>query len=225
MGEQQEAQDAAEAFEQLRDEVAALRAAIDDLPKKIRGKAQDYSQTLAAIVYLLKKIESHPAMQLTPERFNSQAKEAAMAIRRVIEPDLQHVVAAVDHSSREVARFAGDLRSREAQRNAVVYAVAGGFGAGVVLWAILAGPIARMLPQAWQVPEKMAAATLHLDRWAAGSRIMQSADPRSWKTVTAGAQLWRDNQSALDACMRAADRVKKPQTCRVIVGGPSATGP
>ncbi|MGA0608557.1 DUF6118 family protein [Phenylobacterium sp. VNQ135] len=191
----------------------------------MRGKAPDYSETLAAIVYGLKKLESHPAMQLTPERFNSQAKAAAEALRRVIEPDLRHAVAAVDHASREIARFAGDLRTREAQRNAFVYAGAGGLIIGMVLWAMLAGPIARLLPDSWQVPEKMAAATLHLDRWAAGSRIMRSADPGSWKTVTAGAQLWRDNQSALDACMRAADRVKKPQTCRVIVGGPSATRP
>ena len=225
MEDQQEPRDAAEAFEQLRREVTELGVQIERLPTRMRGKAPDYSETLAAIVYGLKKMESHPAMQVTPERFNSQAKEAAEALRRVIEPDLRHAVAAVDHASREVARFAGELRSRKAQRNAVVYAGAGGLVGGMVLCAILAGPLARLLPESWHVPEKMAAATLHLDRWAAGSRIMQSADPRSWKTVTAGAKLWRDNQSALDACMRAADRVKKPQTCRVIVGGPSATGP
>lgn len=225
MGEQKEAQDAAEAFEQLRDEVAALRTAIDDLPKKVRGKAQDYSQTLAVIVYALKKIESHPAMQLTPERFNSQAKDAAMAIRRAIEPDLQHAVAAVDYASREVARFAGDLRSREAQRNAVVYAAAGGLGVGVVLWAILAGPIARLLPQDWQVPEKMAAATLHLDRWAAGSRLMRSADAGSWNTIMISSQLWRDNRPALEACLKAAERLQRAQPCRVTVVGPRGPKP
>ena len=221
MGDEQEPQDAAEAFEQLRNEVTELRAAIEQLPKKIRGKAPDYSQTLAAIIYGLKKIESHPAMQLTPERFGSQAKDAAMAIRRAIEPDLQHAVAAVDHASREVARFAGDLRSREAQRQAVAYAAAGGLAAGVLLWAILAGPIARALPQGWQVPEKMAAATIHMDRWAAGSRLMQSADPDSWKTVIASSQLWRDNRPALEACLKAAEKLQKPETCKVVISAPA----
>lgn len=218
MEDQQEPQDAAAAFEQLRREVEELGVAIERLPTRMRGKAPDYSETLAAILYGLKKMESHPAMQLTPERFNSQAKEAAEALRRVIEPDLRHAVAAVDHASRDVARFAGELRSREAQRNAVVYAAAGGLVAGVVLWAMLAGPIARVLPQSWQVPERMAAATLHLDRWAAGSRLMQSADPASWKTVVAGAQLWRENEPALEGCVKSAAKLQKAETCKVVVG-------
>lgn len=225
MGDQQEPQDAAEAFEQLRREVAELGVQIERLPTRMRGKAPDYSETLAAIVYGLKKMESHPAMQLTPERFNSQAKEAAEALRRVIEPDLRHAVAAVDHASRDVARFAGELRSREAQRNAVVYAGAGGLVIGMVAWAILAGPFVRLLPQSWQVPEKMAAATLHLDRWAAGSRLMQSADPASWKTVVAGAQLWRDNRPTLETCLKTAEKMQRAETCKVVVGGGSDKKP
>lgn len=195
------------------------------LPTRMRGKAPDYSETLAAILYGLKKMESHPAMQLTPERFNSQAKEAAEALRRVIEPDLRHAVAAVDHASRDVARFAGELRSREAQRKAVLYAGAGGFVVGVVLWAIVAGPLARLLPQSWQIPEKMAAATLHLDRWEAGSRLMQSADPPSWKTVLAGAQLWRDNRPALEGCLKAAEKMQKAETCKVVVAATNGPKP
>ncbi|MGA0606634.1 DUF6118 family protein [Phenylobacterium sp. VNQ135] len=221
MGDQQEPQDAAEAFEQLRREVAELGVQIERLPTRMRGKAPDFSETFAAIIGGIRKIETHPALQLTPERFNSQAKEAAEALRRVIEPDLRHAVAAVDHASRDVARFAGELRSREAQRNAVVYAGAGGLVAGAVLWGILAGPLARLLPQSWQVPEKMAAATLHLDRWEAGSRLMQSADPASWKTVVSGAQLWRDNRPALEGCLKAAEKMQKAETCKVVVAGGS----
>jgi hypothetical protein len=125
----------------------------------------------------------------------------------------------VDHASREVARFAGDLRSRAAQRNAIVCAGAGGLVAGMVLWAMLAGPLVRLLPQSWQVPEKMAAATLHLDRWAAGSRLMQSADPASWKAVVTGAQLWRDNRSSLETCLKAAEKAQKAEPCKVVVRG------
>ena len=54
---------------------------------------------------------------------------------------------------------------------------------------------------------------------------MESADPASWKTVVAGAQLWRDNRPALEACLKAAERQKKAQTCRVSVGGTNGPKP
>jgi hypothetical protein len=95
----------------------------------------------------------------------------------------------------------------------------------MVLSAILAGPLARLLPQSWQLPEKMAAATLNLDRWEAGSRLMQSADPTSWKTVVAGAQLWRDNRAALETCFKAAEKMQKAETCKVVVEGASDKKP
>ncbi|WP_394762187.1 DUF6118 family protein [Phenylobacterium sp.] len=77
-------------------------------------------------------------------------------------------------------RFAGELRALDAQRRALLYAVAGGLIAGVVLYAGLAGPIARALPASWRVPERMAAATLGQDRWDAGARLMQDASPQGW---------------------------------------------
>lgn len=67
------------------------------------------------------------------------------------------------------------------------------------------------------LPE-LSGATLRMDRWAAGSRLMQSADPGNWKTVIAASQLWRGNQKALEACLKAADRFQKPQACKVTVG-------
>ena len=63
----------------------------------------------------------------------------------------------------------------------------------------------------------MAAATLHLDRWTAGSHLMQSADPTSWEVVAAGAQLWRDNRATLEACLKTAERAKKAETCKVVI--------
>ena len=53
MEDQPEPRDAAEAFEQLRREVEELGVAIERLPTRMRGKAPDYSETLAAIVYCL----------------------------------------------------------------------------------------------------------------------------------------------------------------------------
>jgi|GEM_PF-5328078 len=54
---------------------------------------------------------------------------------------------------------------------------------------------------------------------------MQSADPGSWKTVVAGAQLWRDNRPTLEACLKAAEKMQKAETCKVVVGGASDKKP
>lgn len=45
----------------------------------------------------------------------------------------------------------------------------GGVIVGMALWAALAGPIARAMPDGWQWPERMAARTLDLPMWQAGN--------------------------------------------------------
>jgi hypothetical protein len=82
---------------------------------------------------------------------------------------------------------------------------------------VLSGPAARALPASWSVPERMAAATLRLDRWKAGARLMQNANPQGWAQVAEGAKLERENRPALEDCGRAATRTGKAQRCMVIL--------
>jgi hypothetical protein len=63
----------------------------------------------------------------------------------------------------------------------------------------------------------MAAATLNLDRWDAGARLMQSDNPQGWAQVAEGARLERENRPALEECWRAATRAGKAQRCNVMV--------
>lgn len=219
MTDQEEQDDlAADAFDDLRDEVAALRAVIEQLPKRFRvAKGPDYSPTLSAMHQTLERIERHPALLVTPQRYGAELLSSIEATRREFASDWQSAVRSVQETSNSLVRYAGRLRTREDQRKAVIYAAAGGLGAGVVLWAIVGGPIARAFPVSWRAPERMAAATLNLDRWAAGSRLMQSADPRAWGNLTAASRLWRDNQKVLEACLRAAEKAQKAQSCKVVV--------
>ncbi len=89
--------------------------------------------------------------------------------------------------------------------------------AGVLLWVSLSGPIARTLPASWNLPEKMAAATLRLDRWEGGMRLMQSASPESWARVAEASKLERENRGALETCAEVAARKGKRQSCVVMV--------
>ncbi len=81
--------------------------------------------------------------------------------------------------------------------------------AGALIWVLVSGPIARALPARWHVPEKLAAATLRLDRGEAGVRLMQSADPQRWARVVEGSELERENHAALDDCRKMAVRTER----------------
>ena len=142
---------AAEAFEALRAEVAQLRTALEGLPTT----APDYSPTLAAIAQSLAAMEAHPALRLTPQDLASQVRQASEAAQQQGRRELANAVQRVD---------------------------AAGAGAvfGAVVWVCFSGPIARALPAGWSVPEKMAAATLNVDRWDAGALLMQSDNPQGW---------------------------------------------
>jgi hypothetical protein len=90
--------------------------------------------------------------------------------------------------------------------------------AGMVVWVCFSGPIARALPAGWHVPERMAAATLRLDRWEAGGRLMESASPAGRAQILIGSMLDQGNQAALLDCRAAARRLGKAQRCVVNVG-------
>ena len=78
-------------------------------------------------------------------------------------------------------------------------------------------PIARALPAGWSVPERMAAATLRLDRWEAGARLMQSANPQGWARVSEASELVQANRAALGDCRKAAVRDGKAQRCTLVL--------
>ena len=208
---------AAEAFEALRAEVAQFRTALEGL----LTTAPDYSPTLAAIARSLAAMEAHPALRLTPQDLASQVRQASEAAQQQGRRELANAVQRVDAAGADLERLAERQRTgREQVRQVAVMAGAGAvFGA--VVWVCFSGPIARALPAGWSVPERMAAATLNLDRWDAGARLMQSDNPQGWAQVAVGAKLERENRPALEDCWRAATRTGKAQRCAVTVASGS----
>ena len=204
---------AAEAFEALRAEVAQLRAVLEGLPTT----APDYSPTLAAIAQSLAAIEAHPALRLTPQDLASQVRQASEAAQQQGRRELSNAVQRVDAAGADLERLAERQRTGRDQVRQVAIMTAVGAVAGVIVWVCFSGPIARALPAGWSVPERMAAATLNLDRWDAGARLMQSDNPQGWAQVAVGAKLERENRPALEDCWRAVTRTRKAQRCIVTV--------
>jgi hypothetical protein len=209
---------AAEAFEALQAEVRRVREVVEGLPAALEPiDTKDYAPTLGAIAKSLAAIEQHPALRLTPEAFVAQLRQVRETAQEQGRRELTGAAQRLDAASAAMERLvAGERGARQQDKWLAITGAVAAVG-GVLLWVALSGPIARAMPAAWHVPETMAAATLHLDRWNAGARLMASADPRTWAEITSSVELVRKNQTALDVCRRAAARTGKPQRCVMVV--------
>lgn len=218
MADDEEIRDAAaDAFEDLRDEVAELRATIAEFPNRVRVRTPDYTPSLAAIQKTLEKIEGHPALRLTPQAYDQDVRVATEGIRRQIEPQLLNATNSVQRAAAEVTRFAGDLRHRREQLKALIYAAAAGFITGAIAWGVSAAPLARALPSGWRVPERVAVAVLGTNGWDAGWRLMQRADPTGARDLNLASQVWAANRQTFEVCLRRAAQQREPQPCKVTV--------
>jgi hypothetical protein len=172
---------AAEAFDALRAEVTQLRAGVEGLSAAIQGQASvDYAPTLGAIAKSLAAIEAHPALQIAPESFAYRVREATELSTQQGRRELGSAVQRVVTAGADLERLAAGWRTGREQVRQVAIMTAVGAVAGIIMWVCFSGPVARALPATWRVPERMAAATLRMDRWAAGGRLMESADPAGW---------------------------------------------
>lgn len=211
--------EAAAAFEALRREFYELRRFV----VLSEGQRPDYAPTLGAVAASLAKIEAHPALQLTPQAHAQQLRAVQEAAQRQGEQALTSATSRVSNVAGELARTLDQARRADRQNWRLVQVGGGALALGAVLWAVLSGPVARALPASWAVPEKMAAATLALDRWHAGERIMQSGSPASWRDVVDATELAKANAPALAACKALAARTGKPQHCVVRIEAPPKT--
>jgi hypothetical protein len=220
MSEDEPQDAAAEAFEALRAEVAHLRTVLEGLPTT----APDYALTLAAIAQSLTAMEAHPALQLTPDAIASQVRQASEAAQQQGRRELANAVQRVDAAGADLERLAERQRTGREQVRQVAIMTAVGAVVGVIAWVCFSGPIARTLPAGWSVPERMAAATLRLDRSDAGARLMQNANPALWNEFMSADQLWRTNSQPLQACARVAEKKGLVQRCLVAVAPPPSPG-
>ena len=222
-----EQDDPAEAFERLRGEVALLRRAVEGLTaaREIID-IPDYEPTLARTEKVLgvlaqqaDAIRRSPAMALTPEtmgnRVNASVRDAVNAVRI----EAQASKSALDGAVLDLRRLAGSVRHAGEQTRMLWLVGGGGLFVGLLLYAMSAGPVARMMPASWHWPERMAARVLGKDAaWDAGRHLMVSASPQSWNDVTAAFTLVNDNRKAIEGCRKAAAKAEKAVRCTIEIG-------
>lgn len=185
MTEDVEQNGAAQAFGELRAEVALMRRGVEGLSAE-RASAPDYGPTLQDLVTrqdnvaeILRRILANPMIKMTPAQFGVEMSQATEHLRTA---DRQAVVQAGAELQRATGRLDHlALRNRASgeQRRLTIYAGLAGAAAGMLLWSILPGLVARALPESWHVPEWMAARTMAMDGASAGQRLYMIARQRA----------------------------------------------
>lgn len=158
----------AQAFEELRGEVSLARRAVEGLTVA-RERVPDYSETLGAMadslsvaLARLERIERSPSLRLAPDVMAMELIKASAAAR--VE-DARLIHEARDALSRSIGRLDGIVERGQAADQQVrqrLRSAACGALAGMLLWSVLPGEVARALPASWHVPEWMADRALGL---------------------------------------------------------------
>lgn len=217
---------AAEAFARLEGELALMRRAVQHLAaERADIVIPDYGPTLTdmakrmgAISENLKSMAGHPAMQMTPDSIGNRIAAAAEAARRSDQDRITQARSDLNHAVQEMRSVTAHARTAAEQRQQLYQLAGGALLAGVLLWSFLPGTIARVMPESWHWPERMAARIVGApSRWDAGAQLMQSDSPEAWDALVQAADIRRDNQDTIDACRKTASTSQQPVRCSVKI--------
>ena len=182
---------AAQAFEALRRQVAALDATITGLAAE-HGPAPDYSESLgqiaddvAHVAKGVSQLAASPALALTPAEVARQIVWAGTEARRQDHAALQAALGGLERATGDLRGWIESARLASLQNWRLVQVGFAGLVGGILLGGLLPGAIASSAPERWAWREKMAAGLLHRDLWAAGERMLAVADPERWRAMQA----------------------------------------
>ena len=219
MPEQDGAADPAQAFADLRAEVAELGRIVATLPTAWQdSQAPDYTPSLGAITKglvtvenRLAGIEQQPALRLSSAQHQQAIAEAGNTLMREAAQKLDRATQDAERERHRLAGLVGVVRTRDEQNRVLIWAASVALMVGLLVTPFVAG----VLP--FGGDSAVAAVIMRADRWSAGIALMQAASPEGWRGVADASNLVRVNQEALAACREAAGKAKKEQRCTITV--------
>lgn len=216
---------AADAFERLRLEVALLRRAMEGLAADAGAEPIDYSPTLARLSKAVAEVNTQvtalnerPLLALPPDQLGSlfQVAAAKVLARPVAALEREQAVLSQAIEALRLARQADLARAGSWQR--LVQLVGAGSVLGAMLWGLLLGPFARMLPSAWGAPERLAAATLSMPMAPAGERLLHRGAPDDWEALQLVRKLPVSQVDVLRRCVSQSSQAA-PAKCTLKLRG------
>lgn len=219
--------DALAAFERMSGQLAMLTAAVEGFAaRQARIEQRDYSQDLAQLTERQEKMTAainiladRPGVKLTPDGFAEGVGRAAAKLRAPDQAALVSAQAAMGDARTVMASVVAGARTRQAQRDALIWAAVVAMGMTALLLTLMPLLINAIWPAA---AEDRAAAILHKSRWEAGMELMASGDPARWRQLVDADTFQHDTAQVVAVCRNRADLAARPVRCSIEIA-PSAT--
>jgi len=217
---------AAEAFARLEGELALMRRAVQHLAaERADIVIPDYGTTLTEMAKRLGEIDEcledmadHPAMQMTPDSIGNRIAAAADSARRSDHDRMTQARNDLHHATQEMRSVTIHARTAADQRQQLFQVAGGALLAGILLWSVLPGTIARAMPERWHWPERMAARMVGQDTpWNAGMRMMRADDPVMWDAIVQASRVEQENREVIAGCVKNANGSGQIVRCSVKV--------
>ena len=150
----EESDPATEAFARLEGEMAMVRHTVQNMARERADIViPDYTTTLGQMADQLERasetlgaIADKPAMKLTPETIADQIAHASEGSRRYDSDQLMKAQNFHRQATAEMHALVGRARTIEEHNRKLQHMASAGLLAGILLWAILPGAIARAMP-------------------------------------------------------------------------------
>lgn len=220
----QESDPATEAFARLEGEMAMVRHTVQNMARERADIViPDYTATLGEMASQLEQVSDRlaaisgkPAIELTPEDIAVQIKRASLDMLRDSSDLFRQGRKDLDNATGRLAAIVGRVRT-EAEQKRQTWRFAGlGLAAGILLWSILPGTIARAAPESWHWPERMARKAIGEPTIVeAGIRMIQSQNLEAWEELAEAQTILSANREALERCNIEASEVQRPVSCSI----------
>jgi hypothetical protein len=210
--------------------VGYVRSALTGLAAEYSGlEIPDYSQTLGKILgtsevttKYLNVIAKLPALHQTPDKLAEQMIAAGEQLRKYEQESFQNACNLFRRERNELSQYMHHHRTADDQDRLLVKVGWSGIAVGLILYALFAGPLVRLMPGSWLLPERMAASVLWLDRENAGIRLIQTAAPDRWNDIVRGLRIVVRNRDAIAKCENLASEGTLPAPCVLEIEGSRA---
>jgi hypothetical protein len=220
------------AFVEMRDSFSTMARAVNCLSGEWKALViPDYSKTLEKVAMELKatadqlgKWAEKPALKLTPQALGDAIIKAGEMARAEDHAALAKATKAIDQTEKDMTGALVSARTAQAQDKRLRRVSVNCMIAGMILWAILPGPIIRAMPASWHLPERMAARAMGTDAWDGGQRLMMFAHPDHWNRLSLADRILRANDGVLSGCANAAAKSGKFVRCTITVSPEAAKG-
>jgi len=222
----EESDPATEAFARLEGEMAMVRHTVQNIARERADIViPDYTATLGQMADQLERVSrtltaigNKPAIELTVEDIAVQIKRASLDMLRDSSDLFRHGRKDLDLATGRLAAIVGRVRTEDEQKRQTWRFAGVGLAAGILLWSILPGTIARAVPESWQWPERMARKAVSEPTIVeAGIRLIRSQNADAWEELAAAQAILSANRAALDQCIERAEKAESPVSCTISI--------